>query len=180
MCGPTGIGVLYGRRELLDAMPPYQGGGEMISTVGFTQSEFKPAPHRFEAGTPSIAGAIGLGVAAKYLDGIGREAIFAHDQVMAAEALAQMEDIPGLRILGPRTGRSGSVSFVLKDAHAHDVVSMADQYGLALRGGHHCTQPLLRKLGVPASARASFYFYNTPEEIVRMIEILRKIQTFFA
>jgi len=180
MCGPTGIGVLYGRRAILDAMAPFHGGGEMISSVRFTESDFKPAPHRFEAGTPSIAQAIGLGAAAKYLEGFGRSAIFAHDQEMADEALAQWEDIPGIRILGPRTHRSGSVSFVLKDAHAHDVVSMADQYGLALRGGNHCTQPLLHKLGVPASARASFYFYNTPEEIARTTGILRKIQAFFA
>jgi cysteine desulfurase/selenocysteine lyase len=180
MCGPTGIGILYGRQELLDAMEPFQGGGEMISTVAFTKSEFKPAPHRFEAGTPAIAEAIGLGAAADYLDGIGREEIFEHDQALARQAVGLLEEIPGIRILGPREDRGGLVSFVLKDAHAHDVVSMADQYGLALRGGHHCTQPLLRKLGVPASARASFYFYNTPEEVEQMAAILRKIQTFFA
>lgn len=180
MCGPTGIGVLYGRREILEAMPPFHGGGEMISTVGFQESEFKPAPYRFEAGTPAIAGAIGLGLAADYLDTIGRAAIFEHDQALARLAVDHLETIPGLRILGPRYDRSGLVSFVLQDAHAHDVVSMADQYGLALRGGHHCTQPLLRKLGVPASARASFYFYNTPEEVEQMAAIVRKIQTFFA
>jgi len=180
MCGPTGIGVLYGRQEILEAMPPFHGGGEMISTVGFHESEFKPAPYRFEAGTPAIAQAIGLGLAADYLDAIGRPAIFAHDQALARLAVDHLESIPGLRILGPRCERSGLVSFVLKDAHAHDVVSMADQYGLALRGGHHCTQPLLRKLGVPASARASFYFYNTPEEVEQMAAIVRKIQTFFA
>lgn len=180
MCGPTGIGALYGRREILEAMEPFHGGGEMIASVGFFESQFKPAPHRFEAGTPAIAQAIGLGVAVDYLDRIGRSRIFEHDRALAHQAVSLLEDIPGLRLLGPRDDRGGLVSFVLQDAHAHDVVSMADQYGLALRGGHHCTQPLLRKLGVPASCRASFYFYNTPDEVERMAAILRKIQTFFA
>ena len=180
MCGPTGSGVLFGRRELLDAMPPFHGGGEMIASVGFHESQFKPAPHRFEAGTPAIAEAIGIGAAADYLDAIGRERIFEHDQKLAQQAVAVLESIPGVRILGPRENRGGLVSFVMESAHAHDVVSMADQYGLALRGGHHCTQPLLRKLGVPAAARASFYFYNTPEEVEHMGDILRKIHTFFA
>jgi cysteine desulfurase/selenocysteine lyase len=180
MCGPTGIGLLYGRREILEAMEPFHGGGEMIASVSFTGSQFKPAPHRFEAGTPAIAQAIGLGAAADYLDHIGRSRIFEHDRALARQAAALLEDIPGLRILGPRDDRGGLVSFVLESAHAHDVVSMADQYGLALRGGHHCTQPLLRKLGVPASCRASFYFYNTPDEVERMAAILRKIHAFFA
>jgi cysteine desulfurase/selenocysteine lyase len=180
MCGPTGIGALYGRREILEAMEPFHGGGEMIASVAYTESQFKPSPHRFEAGTPAIAQSIGIGAAADYLDGIGRARIFEHDRALARQALALLEDIPGVRILGPRDERAGLVSFVLESAHAHDVVSMADQYGLALRGGHHCTQPLLRKLGVPASCRASFYFYNTPEEVERMAAILRKIHAFFA
>jgi len=180
MCGPTGAGVLYGRKELLEGMEPFHGGGEMISSVALTRSEFKPPPHRFEAGTPAIAQAIGLGCAADYLDDVGRERIFEHDQELAIHASSLIEQIPGARIFGPRDRRAGVVSFVLESAHAHDVVSMADQYGLALRGGHHCTQPLLRKLGVPATARASFYFYNTSEEVIRMAEILRKIHAFFA
>jgi cysteine desulfurase / selenocysteine lyase len=180
MCGPTGAGVLYGRKERLEAMEPFHGGGEMISSVALTQSEFKPPPHRFEAGTPAIAQAIGLGCAADYLDEIGRERIFEHDQELAIYACSLIEQIPGARIFGPRDRRAGVVSFVLESVHAHDIVSMADQYGLALRGGHHCTQPLLRKLGVPATARASFYFYNTPEEVSRMAEILRKVHAFFA
>ncbi len=180
MGGPTGIGALFGRREILEGMEPFHGGGEMIASVGFTESRYKPAPHRFEAGTPAIAQAIGLGAAVKYLDAIGRERIFSHDRDLARQAVAVLEDIPGLRLLGPREERGGLVSFVLESAHAHDVVSMADQYGLALRGGHHCTQPLLRKFGVPASCRASFYFYNTPAEVERMGEILRKIHAFFA
>jgi len=180
MCGPTAIGALYGRKELLDAMPPFHGGGEMISTVRFESSEYKPAPYRFEAGTPAIGEAIGLGAAVDYLDAIGRQRILEHDQELAREAIRLMEEIPGLRILGPRENRGGLVSFVLESAHAHDIVSMADQYGLALRGGHHCTQPLLRKLGVPAASRASFYFYNTMEEVHRMVDILRKVHAFFA
>ncbi|HEY5779816.1 MAG TPA: SufS family cysteine desulfurase [Terrimicrobiaceae bacterium] len=180
MCGPTGAGVLYGRKEILQSMEPFHGGGEMIVSVGLTESEFKPPPQRFEAGTPAIAQAIGLGVAANYLDKIGRQRIFEHDQALALQACALIEEVPGVRIFGPRDARAGLVSFVLESVHAHDVVSMADQYGLALRGGHHCTQPLLRKLGVPATARASFYFYNTSEEVIRMAEILRKIHAFFA
>ncbi len=180
MCGPTGAGVLYGRKEILRSMEPFHGGGEMIVSVGLTESEFKPPPQRFEAGTPAIAQAIGLGAAANYLDEIGRQRIFEHDQALALQACALIEEIPGVRIFGPRDARAGLVSFVLESVHAHDVVSMADQYGLALRGGHHCTQPLLRKLGVPATARASFYFYNTSEEVIRMAEILRKIHAFFA
>lgn len=180
MCGPTGSGVLYGRQLLLDSMPPFHGGGEMISSVAFLESQFKPAPYRFEAGTPPIAEAIGLAAAADYLDTIGRDAIFDHDRQLALQAVAELETIPGLRILGPRDHRGGLVSFVLDSAHAHDVVSMADQYGLALRGGHHCTQPLLRKLGVPAAARASFYFYNTSDEVNRLGEIIRKIHQFFS
>lgn len=180
MCGPTGIGALYGRRQILEAMEPFHGGGEMISSVAFTASQFKPPPHRFEAGTPAIAQAIGLGAAVDYLEDIGRARIFAHDRALARQAVALLEDIPGLRLLGPRGERAGLAAFVLESAHAHDVVSLADQYGLALRGGHHCTQPLLRKLGVPASCRASFYFYNTAAEVDRMAAILRQIQAFFA
>ena len=180
MCGPTGAGVLYGRSEILEKMEPFHGGGEMIVRVAFTESEFKPAPHRFEAGTPAIAQAIGLSAAADYLNEIGRQRIFEHDQALASEEAALIGEIPGAHILGPRSGRAGLVSFVLESAHPHDVVSMADQYGLALRGGHHCTQPLLQKLGMPSTARASFYFYNTSDEVQRMAEILRKIQAFFA
>ena len=180
MCGPTGVGVLYGRKEILQSMEPFHGGGEMIVSVSLTQSEFKPPPHRFEAGTPAIAQAIALGASAEYLDSIGRQRIFDHDQALAEQAIALLKEVPGMRIFGPRHGRAGLVSFVLAAAHAHDVVSMADQYGLALRGGHHCTQPLMKKLGVPATARASFYFYNTPEEVSRMAEILHKIHAFFA
>ena len=158
MCGPTGIGVLYGRQELLDAMPPYQGGGEMILSVDFYKTTFKKAPHRFEAGTPDISGPIGLHAAMDYLDNLGRENIFEHDQELANYAYEQLRSIKDIRLFGPKTGRAGLVSFLLKDVHAHDVVTVADQRGVALRGGHHCTQPLMRKLGVESTARASFLF----------------------
>jgi cysteine desulfurase / selenocysteine lyase len=180
LCGPTGIGVLYGRSEMLEDMAPFQGGGEMILTVDFQQSSFKQAPHKFEAGTPDISGAIGLHAAMDYLDRIGRENIFRHDQELAAYAYEQLSRFQGIRLFGPKTGRAGLVSFLLADVHAHDVVTVADQRGVALRGGHHCNQPLMRKLGVESTARASFYFYNTAAEVDRCVEVLREIQKFFA
>ena len=180
ICGPTGIGVLWGREELLDAMPPYQGGGEMILTVGYQKTEFKKAPHRFEAGTPDISGPIGLHAAMDYLDAIGRENIWRHDQELANHAYDQLAALQNIRLFGPKTGRAGLVSFLLKDVHAHDVVTLADQGGVALRGGHHCTQPLMHKLGVESTARASFYFYNTRSEVDRFVEVVKEIQKFFA
>jgi cysteine desulfurase / selenocysteine lyase len=182
ICGPTGIGVLWGRQELLDAMPPYQGGGEMILTVGYDKTEFKPAPHRFEAGTPDISGPIGLHAAMDYLDAIGRENIWKHDQELAHHAYEKLSALADIRLFGPRPGspqRAGLVSFLLKNVHAHDVVTLADQVGVALRGGHHCTQPLMHKLGVESTARASFYFYNTMAEADRFVEAIREIQKFF-
>src|SRR5437899_4084584 len=180
MCGPTGIGVLYGRREVLENMPPYQGGGEMILSVDFHQSTWKHAPHRFEAGTPDISGAIGLHAAMDYLDKIGRRHIAQHDQELGAYAYAKLARLKGgIRLFGPHIGRAGLVSFLLQDIHAHDVVTVADQRGVALRGGHHCNQPLMRKLGVESTARASFYFYNTTDEIDRFVEVLGEIQKFF-
>jgi cysteine desulfurase / selenocysteine lyase len=180
MCGPTGIGVLYGRQEVLEGMPPYQGGGEMILSVDFHQSTWKHAPHRFEAGTPDISGAIGLHAAMDYLDKIGRPNIAQHDQELGAYAYAALSRLKGeIRLFGPHIGRAGLVSFLLKDIHAHDVVTVADQRGVALRGGHHCNQPLMRKLGVESTARASFYFYNTTDEIDRFVGVLQEIQKFF-
>ena len=179
ICGPTGIGVLWGRPEVLDAMPPWQGGGEMILSVGYHHTEYKHAPHRFEAGTPDISSPIGLHVAMDYLDAIGRDRIWRHDQDLAAYAADQLAALKNIRIFGPKTGRAGLVSFLLKDVHAHDVVTLADQAGVALRGGHHCTQPLMHKLGVESTARASFYFYNTRAEVDRLIEVIREIQKFF-
>ncbi len=179
ICGPTGIGILYGRQELLDAMPPYQGGGEMILSVEYQKTEFKKAPHRFEAGTPDISGPIGLHAAMNYLDAIGRENIWKHDQELANHAYAQLAALNNIRLFGPKTGRAGLVSFLLKDVHAHDVVTLADQAGVALRGGHHCTQPLMHRLGVESTARASFYFYNTKAEVDRFVEVVKEIQKFF-
>src|SRR5437016_1241932 len=179
MCGPTGIGVLYGRQEALEKLPPYQGGGEMILSVDFHQSTWKRAPHRFEAGTPDISGAIGLHAAMDYLDKIGRNNIAKHDQELGAYAYAKLSRLSSIRLFGPHIGRAGLVSFLLKDIHAHDVVTVADQRGVALRGGHHCNQPLMRKLGIESTARASFYFYNTTAEIDRFVEVLLEIQKFF-
>ena len=179
ICGPTGIGALYGRTEILETMPPYQGGGEMILSVGYHKTEFKPAPHRFEAGTPDISGPIGLHAAMDYLDAIGREKIWQHDQELANYAYEKLSALNNIRLFGPKKNRAGLVSFLLKDVHAHDVVTLADQGGVALRGGHHCTQPLMHKLGVESTARASFYFYNTKDEVDRFVEVIQEIQKFF-
>ena len=180
MCGPTGIGALYGRREILDSMPPWHGGGEMIVSVTLEKSAFKKAPHRFEAGTPNIAGAIGLAAAIQYIEQIGRAAIFEHDSYLARYAAERLTELPGMRVFGPTEERGALVGFVMDAAHPHDLTTFADQYGLALRGGHHCNQPLMRRFGVSGTTRASFYFYNTTEEIDRMIEILRAAVRFFS
>ncbi len=180
ICGPTGIGALWGRQELLDAMPPYQGGGEMILSVGYQKTEYKKAPHRFEAGTPDISGPVGLHVAMDYLDAIGRENIWKHDRELANHAYEQLAELNNIRLFGPKQNRAGLVSFLINDVHAHDVVTLADQAGIALRGGHHCTQPLMHKLGVESTARASFYFYNTRAEVDRLVEVVKEIQKFFA
>ena len=180
MCGPTGIGALYGRREILDSMPPWHGGGEMIVSVTLEKSAFKKAPHRFEAGTPNIAGAIGLAAAIQYIEQIGRAAIFEHDSYLARYAAERLTELPGMRVFGPTEERGALVGFVMDAAHPHDLTTFADQYGLALRGGHHCNQPLMRRFGVSGTTRASFYFYNTTEEIDRMIEILHAAVRFFS
>jgi cysteine desulfurase/selenocysteine lyase len=180
MCGPTGIGALYARAEVLDAIPPWHGGGEMIVSVTLERSAFKKAPHRFEAGTPNIAGAIGLEAAIDYIEQIGRPAIFEHDTELAQYAMERLDELPGMRVLGPREERGALVGFVMKAAHPHDLTTFADRYGLALRGGHHCNQPLMRRFGLPGTTRASFYFYNTKEEIDRMIEILSEAVRFFS
>jgi cysteine desulfurase / selenocysteine lyase len=179
MCAPTGIGALYGRAEVLGSLPPWQGGGEMIVSVTLEKSSFKKAPHRFEAGTPNIAGAIGLAAAIDYIEKIGRAAIFEHDSELTRYALERFNELPGMRVLGPSGERGAIVGFVMDAAHPHDLTTFADQYGLAMRGGHHCNQPLMRRFGVTGTTRASFYFYNTKEEIDRMIEILQKAAKFF-
>jgi cysteine desulfurase/selenocysteine lyase len=180
MCGPTGSGALYGRAELLDAMPPWHGGGEMIVSVTLEKSSFKKAAHRFEAGTPNIAGAIGLAAAIDYIEELGRAAIFEHDAQLTRYAIERFAELPGMRVLGPRGERGAIAGFVMDTVHPHDLTTFADRRGLALRGGHHCNQPLMRRFGLPGTTRASFYFYNTKEEIDRMIEILREAVSFFA
>ncbi len=181
MCAPTGIGALYGRMELLENMPPWHGGGEMILSVTLEASTYKPPPARFEAGTPDIAGAIGLSAAIDYLEAVGLENIHRHDHNLAVYAVQCMSEVPGIRILGPQSGQRGSlVAFHLNSAHPHDLVEFANTHGMALRGGHHCTQPLMKRFKVPGTTRASFYFYNTLEEINRLVEVLRAANQFFS
>jgi cysteine desulfurase / selenocysteine lyase len=180
MCGPTGIGALYGGADLLDSIPPWHGGGEMIVSVTLEKSAFKKAPHRFEAGTPNVAGAIGLAAAIDYIERIGRPVIFEHDWQLARYAAERLTELPGIRVFGPKEDRGALVGFVMDAAHPHDLTTFADQYGLAMRGGHHCNQPLMRRFGVSGTTRASFYFYNTTEEIDRMIEILHAAARFFS
>ena len=180
MCGPTGIGVLYGRAGVLDSMPPWHGGGEMIASVTLKKSTFKKAPQRFEAGTPSIAGAVGLAAAIDYIEKIGRPAIFEHDSELARYGAERLLELPATKVFGPMEERGALVGFVMDAAHPHDLTTFADQYGLAMRGGHHCNQPLMRRFGVSGTTRASFYFYNTMEEIDQMIEILHNAARFFS
>jgi cysteine desulfurase/selenocysteine lyase len=179
ICAPTGIGVLWGRRELLEKMPPWQGGGEMIVSVTYERATYKQPPGKFEAGTPNIAGAIGLGAAIDYLESIGRQAIADHDAALTARAVQHLSEIPGVRVLGPRENRGALAAFHAEWAHPHDLTTFANEHGLALRGGHHCTQPLMRKLKLPGTTRASFYFYNTLDEVDRMGAILRDAHKFF-
>jgi cysteine desulfurase/selenocysteine lyase len=181
MCAPTGIGVLYGRMALLEKMPPWHGGGEMILSVTLEDSTYKPPPHRFEAGTPDIAGVIGLGAAIDYMEAIGLENIHQHDHNLSNYAEQCMSEVPGIRILGPQSGQRGSlVAFHLDFAHPHDLVEFANSHGIAMRGGHHCTQPLMKRFKVPGTTRASFYFYNNIDEINRLVEVLHAARKFFA
>ncbi|MCX8061960.1 MAG: cysteine desulfurase [Anaerolineales bacterium] len=180
MCGPTGIGVLYGKKELLEKMPPFLGGGDMIKRV--TLGSFKPneLPYKFEAGTPAIAEAIGLGAAVDYLSGIGMDAIAQHEHVLVRYALERLAEIPNLRVFGPSADKKGGViSFVMSGVHAHDVSQILDQYGVAIRAGHHCAMPLHEKFQIPATARASFYLYNTFEEIDRLVEAIYRVKDIF-
>ncbi len=180
MCGPTAIGALIARPGLLDAMPPFLGGGEMIESVSFLQSSWREAPWRFEAGTPPIAQAIGLAAACRYLDSIGLDHIAARDAALTAALKSSLASIPGLRIVGPPLDRGSLVSFVMDQAHPHDLVTFAGEKGLCLRGGHHCTQPLMRKLALPGTVRASLYFYNSFDEINAATRILADAGRYFA
>lgn len=181
MCGPTGTGGLWGRREILEAMPPFHGGGDMIEFVELERSTYAPLPNRFEAGTPHIAGAVGLGAAADYLAGIGRDAILAHERTLLTYALERMAEIPELVVLGPRdpAERSGVISFTMGEVHPHDLATILDSEGVAIRAGHHCAQPLMKRLGVGSTARASFYLYNTPEDVDRLIGGLHRARALF-
>ncbi|MDG1891415.1 MAG: cysteine desulfurase [Verrucomicrobiota bacterium] len=179
ICGPTGIGALYAKGDLLDELPPYHGGGEMIAEVDFSGSVYKDPPHKFEAGTVNMAGAVGLAAAMDYVDSIGREVIWEHDAKLADYFYREISRFPGTLLFGPKEKRAGLVSFFMEGIHSHDIVTLADQKGVALRGGHHCTQPLMKKLGVSGTARASFYFYNHVDEIDRCLEILERIQKRF-
>ena len=181
MCGPTGIGALYGRRELLEEMPPFMGGGEMIKRVQFDTFSATEIPSKFEAGTPPIAQAVGFGAAVDYLSNLGMPAIRQHEQEMIGRVLEQLEEVPGVRVYGPAAEHKGGVAaFTFADAHPHDVAQILDRRGVAVRAGHHCAMPLHEKLGLPATTRASFYLYNTPEEIDKLIEGLYEVREVFA
>jgi|TARA_B100000315_G_scaffold155015_1_gene143511 cysteine desulfurase/selenocysteine lyase len=177
--GPTGIGALYGRRHLLDAMPPYQGGGDMISSVTFERTTYNEVPHKFEAGTPHIAGAIGLGAAVDFISGVGFGAIAAHERRLLDHATAALSAVPGLRLIGTARQKASILSFVLDGVHAHDIGTIVDTEGVAIRTGHHCTQPVMDRFGVPATARASLAMYNTTEEIDRLVAALTKVREIF-
>ncbi|MBO9320973.1 MAG: cysteine desulfurase [Roseiflexus sp.] len=181
MCGPTGIGVLWGRRAILEQMPPFLGGGSMIKVVGLHESTYADVPARFEAGTPAIAEAIALGEAVDFLQEIGMDRIYAHERDLLGYALERLTEIEGLRVYGPTTTemRGGAVSFTLEGAHPHDVAAVLDGEGIAVRAGHHCAQPLHAHYDIPATTRASFYLYNIPEEIDRLVAALHKVRTLF-
>jgi cysteine desulfurase / selenocysteine lyase len=179
--GPTGIGVLWGRYDLLAQLPPFLGGGEMIEIVRMTGSTYAPPPARFEAGTPPIAQAVGLGAALDYLSGIGMDKVAAHEQAITAYALEGLQTVPGLKILGPTdiADRGGAISFELAGVHPHDVSTVLDTRGIAVRAGHHCARPVHERFGMQSSTRASFYLYTTPEEIDALVEGLGFVRSFF-
>jgi cysteine desulfurase/selenocysteine lyase len=178
--GPTGIGVLWGRRALLEAMPPWQGGGDMILSVSFEKTVFNALPHKFEAGTPHIAGAIGLAAALDYLGRAGPEAVAAHERALLAYADEALRSVPDLRVVGAPRERAGVISFLVGDVHPHDVGTVLDRHGVAIRAGHHCAQPLMRRLGVGATARASFGLYNTREDVDALVRGLHAVREVFA
>ena len=180
MFGPDGIGVLYGRSALLEAMPPYQGGGDMVERVSFEETTFQGAPAKFEAGTPNISGAIGLAAAFDYLDSLDANAIHDHEQQLLAAATQALEDIDGLHIQGSAPGKIPLVSFTVDGIHPHDIGTILDNQGVAVRAGNHCAQPLMARLGVPSSSRASFAFYNTLDEVEMLADSIRGAQEFFA
>ena len=177
--GPTGIGVLYGREALLEQMPPYQGGGDMIRSVTFEKTTYADLPHKFEAGTPHIAGAIGLGAAVDYVQRIGFDAVAPHEADLLAYGTAALSEVKGLRLIGTAADKASILAFVMKGAHPHDVGTIVDTEGVAIRTGHHCTQPIMERFGVPATARASVAMYNTREEIDVLVHALQRVREMF-
>jgi cysteine desulfurase/selenocysteine lyase len=178
--GPTGIGVLYGRLRLLEAMPPYQGGGDMISAVSFKKTTYNAVPNKFEAGTPNIAGSVGLGAAIDYVKALDSDAVAAYESDLLAYGTQALSAVPGIRIVGTASHKASVLSFVMDDVHPHDIGTILDQEGVAIRTGHHCTQPLMERLCVPATARASLALYNTKEEIDALVGALSKVREIFA
>ncbi|MBI3780969.1 MAG: cysteine desulfurase [candidate division NC10 bacterium] len=178
--GPTGVGVLYGKADLLEAMPPYHGGGDMISSVTFEKTLYNVLPYKFEAGTPNIAGGVGLGAAIDYLNGIGLEAVATYEHELLSYATEAVSQIPGVRLIGTAKQKACVLSFVVDDIHAHDVGTILDEEGVAIRTGHHCAMPVMQRFGVPATARASLAFYNTRKEIDTLVAGIRKVKEVFA
>jgi cysteine desulfurase/selenocysteine lyase len=180
MYGPTGIGVLYGKQALLEAMPPYQGGGDMISSVTFEKTTYNKVPHKFEAGTPDMAGVAGLMAAIDYMNGIGIEKIAAHEHELLEYATEVIGAIEGVRLIGTAREKAGVLSFVLDEVHPHDIGTILDQQGIAVRTGHHCAQPVMDRFGIPATVRASFAMYNTKGEVDALALGIRKVREVFA
>ena len=180
MFGPTGIGVLYGKAKLLEAMPPWQGGGDMILSVSFEGTKFNTIPYKFEAGTPDAAGAVGLGAAVDWLEGLDREGAEAHERDLLAYATRRLQEIPGLRIIGTAPGKAAVISFVMEGVHPHDVGTILDREGVAVRAGHHCAQPLMERFGVPATVRASMALYNVPADVEALVRALHEARRIFA
>lgn len=178
--GPTGIGVLYGKAERLAALPPYQGGGEMIGSVALDKITYADPPHRFEAGTPAILEAVGLGAAIEWLNGLDRDAVFAHEHALYERVAERLRGVNGVRILGEAPGKGAVLSFTVEGAHAHDIAQVLDRYGVAVRAGTHCAEPLMRRFGVTSSARASFALYNTEAEADAFVDALAKARSFFS
>jgi cysteine desulfurase/selenocysteine lyase len=180
MCGPTGIGALYGKNELLESMPPFMGGGDMIKEVKLRSFRPNTLPHKFEAGTPAIAESVGFGAAVDYLSSLGMDAVAAHEHEVTEYALERLEEIPGVKVFGPSAQKKGGVaSFTLEGVHPHDVAQILDRDGIAVRAGHHCAQPLHEKFGIPATSRASFYLYNTKEEVDLLVNGIYKVKEMF-
>jgi cysteine desulfurase/selenocysteine lyase len=180
LCGPTGVGALYGKTRWLEAMPPFMGGGDMILSVSFEKTTYNALPYKFEAGTPPIASVIGLGAAIDYINALGFERITAHETELLAYATETVGAIPGLRIIGTAREKAGVLSFILDEIHPHDIGTLLDQEGVAVRAGHHCAQPAMKFFGVPATTRASFAFYNTREEVDALVNALHKVKQIFS